>query len=80
MTRFKRLYPWYLKVEASYALEFEHKVRELRYRFIVEGLIDDDLLLVVQGKDGAENIQKIASKLRDLAFQLEVKGVNSESA
>lgn len=80
MARELRLVPFYRKLEASYALEFEQRVRELNWRFIIEGIFDDALMLPVQGMKGAEHIQQIASKLRELAFQLEAKGVSSEGA
>lgn len=74
--RWKRLYPWYQKVAASYALEFKDKVEKIRNRFAVEGITDDVLLLPVEGKEGEKHIRAIAMRLWELAFKIGENGIN----
>lgn len=75
--RWKRLYPWYQKVGASYALEFKDKVEKLRNRFLVEGITDDVLLLPIEGRDGEKHIRDIAAKLWELAYKSGEKEISS---
>jgi hypothetical protein len=68
--RWRRLYPWYQKLEAAYALEFRNKVDTLRNRFLVEGITDKGALaLPIEGKDGERNARTIAATLWELAYQ-----------
>jgi hypothetical protein len=72
----KRIYPWYQKLEATYALEgFNDKVEKLRNRFLLEGITDDVLLMPIEGKYGVERVRNIASKLWELAYKTGEKGI-----
>lgn len=80
MSRFMRLWPWYEKVKASYALDFKDKVERIQHRFTIEGLMDDGLSLPVDGRDGVKNIKAIAAKLWELAYKVEEKGIPVEKS
>jgi hypothetical protein len=71
-----RLFPWYEKVRARYALEYKAQVEQLRDRFTLYGILDDDTLVSpVQGKDGVNTIRAIARKLWEMAYKLSEDGV-----
>ncbi len=70
-SQWARLLPWYQKLEAAYALKgFKGKVETLRNRFLLEGIMDNVLLMPIEGKYGAERIRNIAAKLWELAYKI----------
>jgi len=71
----KRLFPWYQRVAASYALELQNKVETMRNRLAVEGMADSIFSLSVEGRDGEKTIRAMAAKLWELAFKLGEKGI-----
>lgn len=73
IARCNRLLPWYEKVRARYALEFQQQVENLRNRFAIEGMSDHALTMPVQGRDGIKTIKAIASKLWELAYTVTEK-------
>lgn len=73
--KWKRLYPWYQKMEAGYALRFKERVEELRNRFMLEELTDDAFSLPIEYRDGAKNIRTVAATLWELAYKISEKGV-----
>jgi hypothetical protein len=81
IARGSRLYTWYQKFAAAYALErFEAKVDTLRNRFLLEGLTDNVLLMPIEGKYGEDRVRNIAAKLWELAYKAGEKGIVSENA
>src|SRR6266576_6163840 len=73
VARWTRLFPWYEKVRARYALEFKEKVDKLNNRLAVEGIRDDSFSLPVADRDGVNNIRVIASKLWESAYAVAEK-------
>ncbi len=80
MANLRRLWPWYEKVRAAYALQFKEAVERMHNRFAVEGLADDGLLLPVDGRDGVKNIKTIASRLWELAYKVSEKRIVRENS
>jgi hypothetical protein len=72
-SRMNRLWPWYDKLSAGYALECKDAVERIRNRFAFEGLADSTLQLPVEGRDGVKNVRAIAAKLWEFAGKLEEK-------
>jgi hypothetical protein len=69
-----RLFPFYQKVAASYALTFKDKVEAMQHRFTIEGMADWVLSVPVQGAVAIENIRAIAAKLWELALRVSERG------
>jgi hypothetical protein len=70
MARWNLMEPWNDRVKASYALEnFPNRVEEMRNRFVVEGISEEDLCLPIEGNNAANNISLIASTLWEMAFR-----------
>jgi hypothetical protein len=68
--RVTRMYAWYQKLEAAYALEgLKEKVERLRNRFVVEGVAADALIVPIPYKDSEKHIRSIAAKLWELAYK-----------
>ena len=78
MANMNRLWPWYEKVRASYALEWKGEIEKMWNRFSAEGLADDGLLLPVDGRDGIKSMRAIAAKLWELAYKLRAKEIHIE--
>jgi hypothetical protein len=74
--RWTRLYPWYQRLAASYALEFKDKVEQLRNRFLVAGITNVVLPSPIEGRDGEKDIRAIAAKLWELAYKAGDKGIS----
>jgi hypothetical protein len=70
----KRLLPWYQKVEAGYTLELKTEVETMRNRFAMYGVSDGVLLLPVEGKDADKNIRAMAAKFWELAYKIGEEG------
>lgn len=68
-----RLLPWYAKVKARHALEFKDQVEKLHHRLMADGIIEDALLILVEGRDAKRNIKIIASKLWEAAYTISEK-------
>ncbi|MGA9528418.1 MAG: hypothetical protein WBS24_09900 [Terriglobales bacterium] len=72
-----RMLPWYQKLAAAYNLEkLGDKVETIRNRFLVEGITDNDnmLLMPIEGRYGPARIQNISAKLWELAGKMARKG------
>ncbi len=71
--KWKRMYPWYQKMEAGYALRFKDRVEKLRHRFMLEGLTDDAFTLPIEYRDGIKNVRMVASAFWELAYRITEK-------
>jgi hypothetical protein len=81
MARISLLDPWYEKVRASYALsKLGEEVKRMRDRFAVEGLVENDLNLPIEGAKARENIKKVAAYLWGLAYKIREKGIYIEDS
>ena len=72
IARCNRLLPWYEKVRARYALEFQQQVENLRNRFAIEGM-SDRAYDASAGQRCIKTIKAIASKLWELAYTVTEK-------
>lgn len=72
MAHYRLLNPWYEGVASKYALDFREKVERIRTRFIVEGINDDDdvLLQPIIGRKGPETMRTISAKIWELAYKV----------